>query len=281
MERRIRRQIVRSRSTVAGRDADTFTPVNWTKTDPTILYFHGGGYVVGSPATHRDLIARLAIATGARAVAIDYRKAPEHPFPAAVDDGEASYRSLLAADKSAGGRSAPLFLAGDSAGGGLALAVALRARDAGLPRPCGLLLLSPWTSKACDGESIRRNQSFDYLTPAALQRGAAAYLQGADARHPHASAIHADLRGLPPLLIETGGAELLLSDNEALAERAAAAGVPVVHHVEPGMVHVFPIFCRVLPGVGPAAFERMGDFVRRCGADAARPADVTSFRTAT
>jgi monoterpene epsilon-lactone hydrolase len=281
MGRKLRAQLVRSTTSVAGRTALTFTPLNWTNTDPTILYFHGGGYVVGSPATHRDLVARLAVATGARAVAVDYRKAPEHPFPAGVDDGQACYRALLAANQAEGAPAGAVFLAGDSAGGGLALAVALRVRDAGLPPPRALLLISPWTSLVCDGESITRNQSFDYLTAAILHRGAAAYLQDGDARHPHASAIHADLRDLPPLFIETGGAELLLSDNRALAQRAAAAGVPVVHHVEADMVHVFPIFCRALPKVAPAAFERMADFVRRCGADAARPADVPSFRTAT
>ncbi|HET6283567.1 MAG TPA: alpha/beta hydrolase [Polyangia bacterium] len=277
MNRKIRAQIVQSSALVAGCPAETFTPARWTEADPTVLYFHGGGYVVGSPRTHRDLLARLAVAAGARVVAPDYRKAPEHPFPAAVDDGEASYRALLAADKAAG----RLFLAGDSAGGGLALAVALRARDAGLPTPCALLLLSPWTSLECDGESIHRNAAFDYLTAPILKRSAHHYLQGADARHPHASPIHADLRGLPPLFIQTGGAELLLSDNQALAQRAASAGVPVVHHVEDHMVHVFPVFCGMLPGPGPAAFARMGDFVRRCGADAARPADLPSLRTAT
>jgi epsilon-lactone hydrolase len=277
MARKVRSRILRASARLAGCAAETFTPVGWTENHPTLLYFHGGCYVVGSPATHSDLIARLAVASGARAVAIDYRKAPEHPFPAAVDDCEASYRALLAS----GLPPARLFLAGDSAGGGLALAVALRARDAGLPLPSALLLLSPWTSLACQGESMRRNAPFDYLTESALRRAANSYLPDAGAGHPDASVINADLRGLPPLFIQTGGAELLLSDNQMLAERAAGAGVPVVHDVEENMVHVFPAFCSVLPGPGEAAIARLGQVVRGRSGDAVRSADLPSSRTAT
>ena len=258
VNRQSRAQIGRESTTLAARPAEISTPTGWNGTaHPTLLYFHGGGYVVGSPATHRDLIARLAIAAGARVVAVDYRKAPQHPFPAAVDDGEAAYRALLA------GGSSPdrLFLAGDSAGGGLAVAVAVRARDAGAPLPRALLLLSPWTDLACPGQSIQTNAPFDYLTAQALKQGAEHYLQGTDPGHPHASVIHADLRGLTPLFIETGSAELLLSDNQRLAERAAGAGVRVVHHIEANMVHVFPAFSSVLPQ-GRAAIARLGDFVR-------------------
>jgi acetyl esterase/lipase len=276
LDRKLRAQIVRASAPLAGLAAETFTPLAWTSADPTVLYLHGGSYVVGSPSTHRELIALLAVAAGARAVAIAYRKAPEHPFPAAVDDAEAAYRALLAINPPP----SCLFVAGDSAGGGLALAVALRARESGLPLPCALLLLSPWTDLECAGESIGSNADFDYVTAAALKRGVRDYLQGADARHPLASAIHADLRGLPPLFIETGDAELLLSDNQALAARAARAGVPVVHHVEPDMVHVFPAFCRVLPGPGQAALDRLGAFARQQAADAARSADVATLRTA-
>ncbi|HEY2731653.1 MAG TPA: alpha/beta hydrolase [Polyangia bacterium] len=276
MDHELRARITRASAQVGGRPAETFTPVGWTEAAPTILYFHGGGYVVGSPATHADLIARLALAAGARAVAVDYRKASEQAFPAAVDDGEAAYRDLLAA----GARPAHLYLAGDSAGGGLALAVALRARDAALPLPAALLLLSPWTSLAGQGDSMLRNAPFDYLTARALRRAANDYARGADARHVHASVIHADFHGLPPLFIQSGGAEVLLSDNEALAARARSAGVRVVHDVEENMVHVFPAFYRVLPRQSEAALARLGQVVRGHGAAADRAPDVSSLPTA-
>ncbi|HEY2901341.1 MAG TPA: alpha/beta hydrolase [Polyangia bacterium] len=258
VNRQSRAQIRRASTTLGGRPTEISTPVGWREGEhPTMLYFHGGGYVIGSPATHRDLIARLAIAAGARVVAVDYRKAPEHPFPAAVDDSEAAYRALLE-----GGLSPNhFFLAGDSAGGGLALVAALWARDAGLPLPRALLLLSPWTDLSCFGESIQQNAPFDYLTAPALKQAAGRYLNGADIADVRASVIHADLRGLPPLLVETGGAELLLSDNQRLAARAAAAGVRVVHHIEDNMVHVFPAFSSVLPQAR-TAITRAGDFVR-------------------
>ncbi|HEX3697609.1 MAG TPA: alpha/beta hydrolase fold domain-containing protein [Polyangia bacterium] len=258
VNRQSRAQILHASTTLGGRPTEISTPVGWSEgAHPTLLYFPGGGYVIGSPATHRDLIARLAIAAGARVVAVDYRKAPEHPFPAAADDADAAYRALLADGLSPG----RFFLAGDSAGGALALASAVQARDAGLPLPRALLLFSPWTDLACPGESIEQNAPFDYLTAPALGQSAERYLNGADVAHARASVIHADLRGLPSLFVESGGAELLLSDNQQLAALAAAAGVRVVHHIEGNMVHVFPAFSSVLPQAR-AAIARAGDFVR-------------------
>jgi acetyl esterase/lipase len=246
------------RSTFAGRPAETFTPRGWTASSPTILYFHGGGYMVCSPATHRDLISRIAVAAGARTIAIDYRKAPEHPFPMPIDDCEAAYQALLA-DGTQPGR---IFFGGDSAGGGLTLAVLLRAKDAGLPMPRAAVLLSPWVDLECVGESIKENAPFDYLPPAGLPLGADFYLQGADRRHPHVSPVHADLRGLPPLLVLTGGAELFLSENKRFVDAARAANVEVVHKVEAGMVHVYPAFATFVPECAPA-IEEIGAFVRR------------------
>src|SRR5205085_2702625 len=127
------RALRHERTTFAGRPAETFTPKEWTPSDPTILYFHGGGYIVCSPGTHRDLISRIAVASGARAIAIDYRKAPEFPFPHSIDDCEAAFRALL----ESGTPPDKIFVGGDSAGGGLTIAVLLRARDAGLPMPRG------------------------------------------------------------------------------------------------------------------------------------------------
>ncbi len=246
------------RTTLAGIPTETFTPIGWKESDPTLLYYHGGGYIVCSPATHRDLLARIAVAAGARTLAIDYRKAPEHPYPGAVDDGEAAYRAVL----ESGTPAKTLFVGGDSAGGGLALAVLIRLRDGGLPLPRAAVLLSPWVDLECTGKSIADNAAYDYLPAHGLLWGANQYLQGADARNPHASPVHADLRGLPPLLIQTGGVELFLSENSVLAEKARAAGVDVVHEVEPGMVHVFQALASFAPAECEPAIERIGAFVR-------------------
>lgn len=262
---RIARAVVHARSTIGELPAETFTPIGWTPADPTILYLHGGGYVVCSPATHRDLVSRIAVASAARAVAIDYRKAPEHPFPAPIDDAEAAYRALI----ESGTPADQIFVGGDSAGGGLAMALLQRAREHGLPMPKGAVLLSPWVDLECAGESIAKNARFDYLPVPGLPWGADNYLQGTDKRHPHASAVHADLTGLPPLLIQTGSAELFLSENQVLAERARAAGLDVTHEIDEGMIHVYQAFATFVPECGHA-IERIGAFVRRHAA----PADV-------
>jgi acetyl esterase/lipase len=267
---RIARAVTHTRSTFAELPAETFTPTGWTPADPTILYMHGGGYVVCSPATHRDLISRIAVASGARTIAIDYRKAPEHPFPAPIDDAEAAYRALI----QSGTAAEQIFVGGDSAGGGLALALLQRVRERGLPMPKGAILLSPWVDLECGGESIQKNARFDYLPVPGLAPFAAHYLQGADKLHPHASAVHAELAGLPPLLIQTGSAELFLSENQALAERARAAGVDVTHEIDEGMIHVYQAFTTFIPECG-GAIERIGAFVRRhaAAADESRAAE--------
>lgn len=251
--------------------AEFFTPRAWTPDSPTLLYFHGGGYIAGSPATHRDLVARIARASGARCICVDYRKAPEFPYPAPIDDGEAAYRHLL----DSGIRPERVFVAGDSAGGGMALAVMLRAKRAGLPLPRAGVLLSPWVDLTSQGESITRNAHYDYLTPESLKYGVQHYLQGQDAEHPEASPIRADLSGLPPLLVQTGDAELFYSENLLFAERARACGVEVVHQIEPGMVHVFQLFASFAPECGPA-IERIGAHIRKLHAQpvAEVPADL-------
>ncbi len=245
------------RASFAGLYAEIFTPRDYGAEDPTILYFHGGGYVACSPATHRDLVSRMAVESGARCIVIDYRKAPEHPFPAPVDDCEAAYRALLdqAVDPSR------ILLAGDSAGGGLVLAVLLRARAAALPMPAAAVLLSPWVDLSCRGASVEANAVYDYLTLEALELGVSHYLQGQDPLHPHASPVHAELAGLPPLLLLTGSAELFLSENLALAERALSQGVDLTHHIEQGMVHVSSLFATVAPASG-SALLLIGRFVR-------------------
>lgn len=253
-------------ATFAGLSAEIFTPRGYTASSPTILYFHGGGYIACSPATHRDLVSRIAGETGARCIAVDYRKAPEYPFPAPIDDCEAAYRVLLGeVDPSR------IFLAGDSAGGGLVLAVLMRARAARLAMPNASILLSPWVDLSCKGASVHSNADYDYLSREALVMGVNHYLQGQDPLHPEASPVHADLRGLPPLLLLTGSAELFLSENLALAEQARAHGVELNHHVEHGMVHVSSLLASVAP-VSRRTLTLIGDFVRkRAGAPQSVP----------
>jgi len=212
--------------------------------DRVLLYLHGGAYQIGSPATLRQLVALLSGAAGARALSVDYRLAPEHPFPAAVEDAVAAYRWLLAS----GVDPAQVAIGGDSSGGGLALGALVALRDAGEPMPAAAVLLSPWTDLALTAESIRTRADADVLIkPEGMREEAALYLAGADPRHPWASPLYADLRGLPPLLIHVGDAELILDDSTRLAARAREAGVDVSLEIWAEMPHVFPAFTGFLP----------------------------------
>ncbi|HEX4335402.1 MAG TPA: alpha/beta hydrolase [Polyangiaceae bacterium] len=262
----LRESVSHERRTFAGLPAEIFTVTGWTDADPTILYLHGGGYIVCSPATHRDLVSRIAVASGARAIVVDYRKAPEFPFPAPIDDAETAYRALL----DAGTPPERLFVAGDSAGGGLALALLQRIKAGSLPMPRAAILLSPWVDLECTGESIAKNARYDYLPVPGLAWSVEQYLGTGDRRHPHVSAVHAELSGLPPLLIQTGSAELFLSENELLAKRAREAGVEVTHEIEPGMIHVFQALATFVPEVD-VAIQRIGSFVRAHAVRISRP----------
>lgn len=223
-----------------------------------MLYVHGGGYVLCSPATHRELVARLALASGARCYSIDYRLAPEHAFPAALDDVLAAYRAL----QERGEPAEQIVLAGDSAGGGLCLAAMVRMRDSGLALPRAAALLSPWVDLAVQGESVATNAPYDYLRRELLERCAAEYLHGASPREPLASPLYADLSRLPPLLVHSGSVEALLTENRELVERARAAGVSVVHTVFEGMFHAFHGFSAFVPEAR-AAIRSVADFVRQ------------------
>lgn len=223
-----------------------------------MLYFHGGGYVTCSPRSHRALLARMALKSKARVVAFDYRKAPEHPFPCAVEDGLAAYHALV----SEGCPPERLVLGGDSAGGGLALAVLQRLRAASAALPACTVLLSPWVDLECAGASVRDNARYDYLHPSALRGAADLYLAGHDRRDPLVSALHADLSGLPPVLVQTGALELFRSENVAFVERAQAAGVEIEHELAPGMVHVYPLFAAIEPRA-QAAFKQIAAFIQR------------------
>ena len=223
----------------------------------TLLYFHGGGYAIGSPASHRHLVAALAAASRTRAFALDYRRAPEHPFPAAVDDALAGYRGLLDAGTDPGS----IVLGGDSAGGGLTVAALLAIRDAELALPAAGVCISPWTDLTNEAESYRTHADRDPLVfEEDIGRWGAAYLAGADPRTPLASPFHADLAGLPPLLVQVGSEEVLLDDARGLAARCEAAGVEATLEVWSEMIHVWHWFGEYLDEAA-SAVRRIGEYV--------------------
>ncbi len=201
-----------------------------------ILYCHGGGFMFGSPINTGHVTARLARAAGCVAFSLDYRLSHEAPFPAPVEDALAAYRGLL----EQGFAPTSIAIAGDSAGAGLAVLLMVAARDAGLALPAGCLSSSPWTDLEMTGASIQECADTDvHCHLPGLQMMADAYLAGADPRDPRASLLHADLSGLPPILIQTGGAEVLRDDAVRLAERARESGVDVTLDVIEGAVHIW------------------------------------------
>lgn len=230
-----------------------------SESDRVVLYLHGGGYVGGSSSGYRGLAGLVAEAAGARAFLPDYRLAPEHLYPAALDDALAAYRGLLEAGHEAGA----ITVSGDSAGGGLAAAMVLAAKDRGLPLPGAVALISPWTDLAGSGATLSAKSDVDPLISAeGLSNCAGVYLGDADAAQPGASPLYGDLRGFPPLLIEVGTREVLLSDATGLAQRAAEADVDVTLHAWQGMVHVFPNLWFAL-SEGAEAIAEIGAFARR------------------
>ena len=223
-----------------------------------ILFLHGGGYVTGSPELYRHITWRFAAAADAELVAIDYRLAPDHPFPAALDDAEAAWAGLLAAG--ADPRRAAVL--GDSAGGGLALALGLRLRDEGAPLPAAIVALSPWTDLALSGPSLIRNAAADPMQNAAdLPYLAGLYLAGADPRNPYASPLYGDPAGLPPTLIQVGGDEILRDDAVRMAERMRAAECAATLEIWPRMPHVWHAFAPLMPEAN-WAIARVGAFMR-------------------
>jgi acetyl esterase/lipase len=226
--------------------------------DAAILYLHGGGYVIGSLDSHRHMVAEAGRASGARTLAIDYRLAPEHPFPAAVDDSVAAYRFLL----DSGIRPNRIAIAGDSAGGGLVVCAMLAIRQAGLPQPgCGWCI-SPWVDMEALGASFTdRAETDPTVQKATIGFMAQTYLGGADPRSPLAAPIHGDLKGLPPLLIQVGACETLLDDALLLARKAGMADVMVDLQIWPEMIHVWHLYHPML-GAGRRAIAAGGAFVR-------------------
>jgi acetyl esterase/lipase len=238
-------------------------PAEWTSTpaaDPSsaILYLHGGGYVICSLESHRHLVAEVGRAAGTRTLAIDYRLAPEHPFPAPVEDTVAAYRFLL----DSGLKPNRISLAGDSAGGGLVVGALLAIREAGLPLPACGWCISPWVDMEALGQSfVDRAATDPTVQKETILMMAQWYLGGANPRHPHAAPIYGDLHGLPPLLIQVGAVETLLDDSIALARAAGIADVPVDLQIWPEMIHIWHIFFPML-SAGRRAIAAGGTFVR-------------------
>lgn len=225
----------------------------------TLFYLHGGAYLIGSAAGYRSLAAELGRAASATSYAIDYRLAPEHRYPAALDDAVTAYRALLAQGVPAD----HIVMAGDSAGGGLALATLMRLRDAGDALPAAGLLISPWADLGCTADSLTSKAAQDpSLTPEGLRATAALYLDGTDARTPTASPAFGDLHGLPPLLVQVGTAEILLDDAIALARLAGQHDVAIELSIWPHMPHVWHAFAFMLPE-GKAAIAQAGAFLAR------------------
>jgi acetyl esterase/lipase len=223
-----------------------------------ILYFHGGVYVISSAATSVPLVGDLARRTGAKAVTVDYRLAPEHPYPAAVEDAQAAYEGLLGQGIDPG----QIALAGESAGGGLAVATLLALRDAGTPLPSCAFLMSPYADLTLSGDTILDKRAVDpILTPDGLRLRVPDYVAAADAADPHISPVFGDFSRLPPLLIQVGSHEILLSDALTLAARAATADVPITLEVTSGVPHVFQGFAAVLDE-GDAALDRASAFLK-------------------
>jgi monoterpene epsilon-lactone hydrolase len=225
--------------------------------DRVLLFLHGGGFELGSLRSDGELAARLGRASGMRVLFPEYRLAPEHPFPAAIDDVLAVWRWLRAEGQ--GARS--IAVAGDSAGGGLAVSLLVAARDAGQELPAAAVLMSPTVDLTSSGASMTERVDQDpFSTPDMLRGFAARYLAGTDPKTPLASPLFAPLAGLPPLLILVGTADLLLSDSERLAAKAAEAGVDVTLEVGEGLPHVYPIMLGT-PEASEAT-ERIGTFLR-------------------
>jgi acetyl esterase/lipase len=225
---------------------------------PVVLFLHGGGFVIGSPETHARLIAELAVACRSRVLAIDFRLAPEHPCPAALEDALAAYRALLAS----GVRAQDVIVSGDSAGGNLALIALLALRRAGDPLPAGAALICPWVDLGDSGASFQTNARFDFISDEIGKLAAGHYLDGRDPSDPEVSPLYADLNGLPPLLVQTGEAETLVDQVRDFAARAQAAGVDTQLSIYDDMIHDWHLFSVVVPE-GRQAIEEIAEFARK------------------
>jgi acetyl esterase/lipase len=228
--------------------------------DQVLLYLHGGGWFMGSPRTHRSIVADLVRCSGIRGLTLDYRLAPEHPYPAALDDCVAAYEGLLASGIAPG----RIVLGGDSAGGSLALGLLLRIRDAGRPLPSGTFLLSPMTDLTRSGTSYTTRKAVDpYFANASVEPLLARYVSAGQGLDSYLSPLQADLHGLPPMLVHVGDHEVLRDDAVSLGEAARAAGVDCQVVVWPGMMHVFHSTAPFLPEARQAGRQIAAFMVNR------------------
>jgi acetyl esterase/lipase len=250
--------VTTERGQINGLKAEWLTPRQSSK-GKLLLYLHGGAYIMGNCATHRQLVSHIARAAGVRALIPEYRLAPEHPFPAAVDDAVGVYRALLAG----GYRAGNVIIAGDSAGGGLTMATLLSLRDADDPLPAAACLLSPFLDLAATGESMTtRAYSDPWFKPEDMPIVASCYCDESELSHPLVSPVYADLSGLPPLYIQVGADEILLSDSTRAADKVKVAGGKVDIEIWPDMWHVFQVFVHQMPE-SRDAIRKLGIYIRQ------------------
>jgi len=246
------------KTAIDGIPAEWVTPPN-AAAGRVLYYLHGGAYCAGSCNSHRHLVAQLARACAARALVIEYRLAPEHRFPAALEDAVAAYKWLL----SYGVAPENIVIAGDSAGGGLAVATLIALRDEGVALPQAAVLLSPWTDLEGTGDSVKTRAAYDpWLNPDGIVATAGLYIGNLDPRHPLVSPIYADLHGLPPVLVHVGHDEILLDDSTRLVDRLRSAGVEADLKIWEGMWHVFHAFAPEVPEAA-SAIEEIGAYVKQ------------------
>jgi epsilon-lactone hydrolase len=225
--------------------------------DRVILFFHGGGFISGSYSSHQDFIGRLAKATGCYVLAVDYRLAPEHPFPAALEDALIAYEFLLKEKIPP----SHIFVAGSSAGGGLALSLLLKLQDRKEVLPRGAICICPWVDLAMTGQTLDTNEGKDIIQKDRIQKAADTYLQGHNPKDPLASPLYGNLKGLPPLLIHTGTRELFLDEIERFAKKAQEIGVKVNLQRFEEMIHTWHLFASMIPEA-EEAFENIAEFIR-------------------
>lgn len=253
---RPRPEAIVERTSLAGVPVERISPPG--RADRVLLHFHGGAFFAGSSNTHRALGSELAMRGVAQVIMVDYRRAPEHPYPAALQDGLACYHALL----EAGWRSDQIMLGGDSGGCAHILSLALTLRDRGLPQPAGLVMISPYLDITLSLPSVTRNARLDPMVTAhALRRGGDGYRGNIPENDPRVSPLFADLHGLPPVLVQAGSAEILLDDALQFSARAQAAGVNVQCHIYDGLWHNFQMF-NALIAEADDALDEIGEFIK-------------------